>query len=277
MSSAEAQTPGSTCAPGTFEEELQRIEREQSEVVDLEQKQRDLEDLHRRARELSGEIHAARTSRRRRSAESALPVIHPREPCTAAWDDMSGDERVRACGRCKARVYDLGGLDPSEARRLLSESEGRIPTHVVGRVDGTVTTESCSEKRTRMSPLAIGLAASGAAGLLLSGVALGYFLNGPPEMVEVEGASPANMEALIDDAVEARMADALEKSEAAATPPPPPTPPVTPEPPVVQERNERRKRRSRCRRHRGYSSWGVPLFFWESSDTSGLDLGCEDE
>jgi hypothetical protein len=294
MSSEGTQTPGPTCAPGTLEEELEKIEREQSEVVDLEAKERELEELHQRARTLAGELRAARTARRQRSAEGALPVIQPREPCSAAWEDMAGDERVRACGKCKARVYDLGGLDPSEARRLISEREGRLPTHVVGRVDGTVTVDSCAEKKKRLSPMAVGLAAFGAVGLLMSGLAAGYMLGGGDEPKEPTAVAEAPMEVqtLVNELVKKRTREALEqaRAKAEAEPPAPPTPP---EPPARKarpdddgfedradgrDRRHERRRRGRCERRRhGHIHMHSPfsLFFWESAFDGGSLEDCD--
>jgi len=167
----------SSCDPAaphcdSLEEELEDMEQKQSEVIDLEEKERHLDWLQKRARELSNELSAARATLRRRAAEAVLPVIQPREPCTAPWEQMKGDDRVRRCSRCKNRVYDLSALPAEEARRLIAKHEGQLPTHVFARVDGTVTTGQCQQaQRRKRSPLLIGLSAL--AGLLLLGTALG--------------------------------------------------------------------------------------------------------
>ena len=292
MASDNPQTSGATCAPGTLEEELHEIEREQEEVVDLEDKERELEELQARARHLANELRVAQTTRRRRAAERALPVVMPREPCAAAWADMTGDERVRTCGKCKARVYDLAGLEPSDARKLLTEREGELPTHVIGRVDGTVTVESCEAKRRRLSPMAIALSISGAAGLLATGLFIGYLAGQEPAREEVltptSAAAAVDVELLVEELVKERMREAEEarlRAEAAAAeaekrleqrakPPSPPRaePEADDAPP---ESHRRRRRSSRCgkRRHRLYDPWASPFFFFFESSH---DPSCDD-
>lgn len=275
MSSDEAQTSAPACAPGTLEEELEKIEREQTEAVDLEEKARELDDMRRRAKNLEAELRVAHIARRQRSAAAALPVIHPPEPCAAAWAEMPGGERVRSCARCKARVYDLGGLDPSDARRVLRDHEGHLPSHVVGRVDGTVTVASCRAKR-RLSALAIGLAAASAAGLLGSGVALGYVLAPDRAAMSHVTSEPIEIGALVDQLARARADEAK-----AARPAPPPSPveveeaPKAPPPTATPEerdergrRDERRRRRPRCR---GFGMGmhdprSMPLFYFFETD-----------
>lgn len=273
MSSDEAQTSAPSCAPGTLEEELEKIEREQTEAVDLEDKERVLDDLQRRARDLAAELRVAHVGRRQRSAAAALPVIHPREPCVAAWDDMSGDERVRTCGRCRARVYDFGGLDPADARRVLRDHEGHLPSHVIGRVDGTVTVASCSEKRRRMSPLAMGLAASGAAGLLVSGMAVGYVLAPDHEAVNVASSEPIEIGALVEELARARANEAAAVAKPAIPAPPAEaaTPPPNATPEERDERHRRDQRRHRRPRCRGFGMgmhdpFSMPLFYFFESD-----------
>ncbi len=283
MSSDEVRTPAPPCAPETLEEELEQIEREQTEAVALEAKETELQDLQRRARDLESELTAARMTRRRRAARAALPVIEPREPCTSAWDDMRGTERIRTCGRCKSRVYDLGGLDPAEARRVLRDHEGRLPSHVIGRVDGTVTVTSCSEKRARLSPLALGLAAGAAIGLVGSGTALGYVL-AAGQRDEAAVAEPPPVHAIeLGDLVEelaAAKAKAARDAERSASPPPAATPPTPPpdraetreraEPRDRPERKHKQRHRSRCQGFgMGIHDEPSPLFYFFESEEHG--------
>ncbi len=276
MSSENTQTPAPSCAPGTLEEELEKIEREQSEVVNLEERERELEELNRRARELATELRVTRANHRRRAAESALPVVQPHEPCAAAWVDMTGNDRVRACGRCKSRVYDLSGLDPSDARRLLTEHEGQLPTTVTGRVDGTVTVNRCSTKRRRVSPVAIGLLASGAAGLLIMGLAVGYALGGDePNMAANMTAEPVELQSLVAELVKAQ--EQRDSAQGANDVPAPSTPERTRQELDEDDRSQRRNhRRAPCRRRgtRRYSPWSTPLFFfWDSADEDVASCG----
>jgi len=45
------------------------------------------------------------------------------EPCTARWDDMSGDSLRRHCGQCDRHVHDLSAHTELEARALLASGQ----------------------------------------------------------------------------------------------------------------------------------------------------------
>jgi hypothetical protein len=64
-------------------------------------------------------------------------------PCNADWDDMTGDERVRFCGKCEKNVYNLSAMARDEAERLVREREGRVCVRFFQRRDGTVLTSDC--------------------------------------------------------------------------------------------------------------------------------------
>jgi hypothetical protein len=259
MASDEVRTGASPC-PTTFEEELQKMEREGREVAELEDKEREVESLKRRAQALEGEIGVARVVQRRRAAEAALPVFQPHEPCSAPWAEMRGDARVRACSRCKQRVYDLAGLAPDEAKKLLGSREGRLPTHLIGRADGTVTASACELGKRKLGPLAIRLAAASAAGLFGAGLATGFvWPREAPAPQVIHLTMPAPPEVVAAPAAE-------------ATPPPPPKPaeaaPTPPPPPARDDEADRPRRERHHHHHRdrcGRSGVGLfegPSLFW---------------
>ena len=66
-------------------------------------------------------------------------------PCTAAWDQMVGDERTRFCTQCKKNVYNLRGMSVAEVREFLKVPAGAEPLCVrfYARRDGTVLTADC--------------------------------------------------------------------------------------------------------------------------------------
>lgn len=64
-------------------------------------------------------------------------------PCSADWDAMSGDERVRFCGECSLHVYNLSAMTRDEAEALLAKKEGRLCVRLYKRADGTVITQDC--------------------------------------------------------------------------------------------------------------------------------------
>jgi len=75
--------------------------------------------------------------------ESALNNIRIASPCSANWDEMFGNERMRFCRDCKLNVYNLSGLSREEAENLVMNVEGRLCVRFYRRTDGTVLTENC--------------------------------------------------------------------------------------------------------------------------------------
>ncbi len=45
------------------------------------------------------------------------------EPCSADWDDMSGDERKRFCALCNKHVHDLSAMDEAAAREVVEQPD----------------------------------------------------------------------------------------------------------------------------------------------------------
>ena len=74
---------------------------------------------------------------------SLLDRVRIAAPCSAPWDDMDGDDRVRFCKQCRLNVYDLAALTRSEAEALIIEKEGRLCGRIHRRADGTTLTGNC--------------------------------------------------------------------------------------------------------------------------------------
>jgi hypothetical protein len=110
-------------------------------------------------------------------AVTRLPVlanIRVAAPCPAAWDAMTGDDRVRLCGQCNKNVYNLSDLTRAEAEALLVEKAGRLCVNYYQRKDGTILLKDCSvgiSQRRRRRAIAVGALA-----LLAGGGALGSHL-----------------------------------------------------------------------------------------------------
>ena len=65
--------------------------------------------------------------------------------CTAAWDDMAGNERVRYCGLCRKDVHNLSAMPKAEAAALLAGNvDGTLCVRFYRRGDGTVVTGDAS-------------------------------------------------------------------------------------------------------------------------------------
>jgi hypothetical protein len=110
-------------------------------------------------------------------ARQRLPIldnIRVATPCSADWDQMTGDERARLCGQCNRDVYNISGLTRDEAEELIIEKEGELCVRYFQRADGTILLADCEvgRRQTRRHRL---LAAGAVAALASSGV-LGYEL-----------------------------------------------------------------------------------------------------
>jgi hypothetical protein len=152
-------------------------------------------DLAHKQRELSG----ARRLLEAAQAQARLPVldnIRVATPCTARWDDMTGDDRVRHCDQCQKSVYNLSGMTRDEAEALVIERNGNLCARYYQRRDGTIVFADCK----RDQPYR--WIAAGAAAVLAAGVGAAGALTQlpPPEQLPVPRVQ-------------------------LATPPPPPSPP----------------------------------------------------
>ena len=78
-----------------------------------------------------------------RQRTSPLDHVTVAAPCSAGWDNMVGDERVRFCGQCSLNVYNLSAMTKSDAERLVSQTEGRLCVRYYRRSDGTILTDNC--------------------------------------------------------------------------------------------------------------------------------------
>lgn len=74
---------------------------------------------------------------------SPLNNLKIASPCSQDWNAMIGDERKRYCGECKLNVYNLSGMNKTEAENLIMNAEGRLCVRFYKRSDGTVLTQNC--------------------------------------------------------------------------------------------------------------------------------------
>lgn len=72
-----------------------------------------------------------------------LNIVHIASPCSADWEKMVGNERVRHCSQCNLNVYNLSAMSGLEARDLVAKHEGRMCVHFYHRKDGTILTRNC--------------------------------------------------------------------------------------------------------------------------------------
>ena len=75
--------------------------------------------------------------------KSNLDQVRIAAPCTADWETMFGDERVRFCGQCQLNVYNLSEMSREEAERFISQTERRLCVRYYLRKDGSIITRNC--------------------------------------------------------------------------------------------------------------------------------------
>jgi hypothetical protein len=72
-----------------------------------------------------------------------IQSIRIASPCSADWNKMIGDERVRHCAECNLNVYNLSAMTEREVQRLITKSQGQLCTRFYRRADGTILTQDC--------------------------------------------------------------------------------------------------------------------------------------
>lgn len=64
-------------------------------------------------------------------------------PCSASWDEMEGDDRVRHCSSCRLNVYNADAMTETELANLIRDKNGNVCVRLFQRADGTVITRDC--------------------------------------------------------------------------------------------------------------------------------------
>ncbi|MDB6112978.1 MAG: hypothetical protein JWR69_4728 [Pedosphaera sp.] len=94
--------------------------------------------------------------------------VRSASPCTARWEDMGGDHRVRFCDHCRKNVYNLSSMTGAEAAALLAEKGGQLCARVYQRTDDMVLTEDCPVGLARQWRRVKALVVGGVAAILLT-------------------------------------------------------------------------------------------------------------
>ena len=136
---------------------------------------------------------------KRRARLPVLPNIRVASPCSADWNAMTGDERVRACGDCNKHVYNISELTREEAEALIIAKEGKLCVRYFQRKDGTILLKDCTvgvaQKRKRR------LFAAGAAAVLAGGGFAAYELTRPEPLQKQQQVEPLMGEATMEPPV----------------------------------------------------------------------------
>jgi hypothetical protein len=101
--------------------------------------------------------------------------------CKERWEDMVGDDRVRACAKCERSVFNLSAMTRAEAEAVLA-TRGLTPcVRFYRRPDGTVMTSDCpTSPRVPSRRLAVAASSLAAAGSVLAAGASEASADEPP-------------------------------------------------------------------------------------------------
>jgi hypothetical protein len=72
-----------------------------------------------------------------------LDRLYVATPCSADWDSMQGNDKVRFCQHCNLNVYNISMMTKAQAEALIASTEGRLCTKFYRRIDGTILTKDC--------------------------------------------------------------------------------------------------------------------------------------
>jgi hypothetical protein len=72
-----------------------------------------------------------------------LDQIRIASPCSASWEEMQGDDRIRHCQACNLNVYNFAAFTEHEIRDLVANRQGRLCGRTYQRRDGTVMEQNC--------------------------------------------------------------------------------------------------------------------------------------
>jgi uncharacterized protein YeeX (DUF496 family) len=84
-----------------------------------------------------------RNQRSSGNRSSQIDDLRIASPCTADWDAMIGDNRVRHCALCNLNVYNFSEMTAREIRNLIAQREGRLCGRMFRRADGTILSRDC--------------------------------------------------------------------------------------------------------------------------------------
>ncbi|HQY63795.1 MAG: hypothetical protein IPF92_30525 [Myxococcales bacterium] len=172
------------------------------ELRTLEQRQAETARLDREAAELRESLAKSRALLERfeqRRASPHLPLldqVRVASPCNARWEDMTGDDKTRFCGKCEKNVYNLSAMTRDEAELLVLEREGQLCARFYRRADGTMITQDCpvGVRRKRLRLVGV-LAIGGGMAAMATGFAASLLVSrgGHPEAVQGKMEMPVQM------------------------------------------------------------------------------------
>jgi hypothetical protein len=76
------------------------------------------------------------------SGKFDINKIQVSRPCSADWESMAGNDRMRFCTECEKHVFNLSQMTPREIKSLVLETGGKFCARVTRDADGSVVTSS---------------------------------------------------------------------------------------------------------------------------------------
>jgi hypothetical protein len=198
--------------------ETRRVALEE-ELSALAARKRELSDLNGREAELARELEKTRAMLASGQAKgSLLDNVRVASPCSAKWEDMSGDERARFCGQCTKNVYNLSAMTRDEAEAFLRERTGEVCVRLYRRADGTVITSDCPvgvrrKRRRHLAVLAVG-------GGVLAAAALSMRSSSTTTMGSVAAVEMGDVPMAVQGGIGAPVEPIVETATVPAPPPP---------------------------------------------------------
>jgi hypothetical protein len=88
-----------------------------------------------------------------------MPALGIGDPCSARWDDMPGNDKVRHCPQCKLGVYNFSGMTTVEISQIVagrtdSDGESASPDLPAGPYELVHTANGFSGSREKKSNFA---------------------------------------------------------------------------------------------------------------------------
>ncbi len=68
-------------------------------------------------------------------------------PCPMRWENLTGNDKIRYCGRCKLNVYNLAEMGKDEVESLVRTTQCRLCGRLYLRGDRTASLRDCPQGR----------------------------------------------------------------------------------------------------------------------------------
>jgi hypothetical protein len=116
--------------------------------------------------------------------------VHIASPCSADWDRMVGNERIRHCPQCKLDVYNFSALTRAEVEGIVLQHEGRLCARYYQRSDGTMMTRNCPERFRVVMQRVFRFASAALAAVMSTGpvMATSTFTKHDPTLLQIQPA-----------------------------------------------------------------------------------------